>query len=116
MIGKTLSHYKIVGKLSEGGMRVVYKATDTSLERTVALKFLAPDLVENQEGRQRFIHGARAAAILDPGTATHFRALEECGTSQIIAGTKTGGSPPIRDFFSKLLGVNTLLKTIFFNS
>ncbi len=69
--GQTLSHYRIVAKIGEGGMGVVYRAEDTKLRRQVALKVLPPDLVANEERRLRFLREARtAAAINHPNIAT----------------------------------------------
>ncbi len=65
MIGKTISHYKVVEKLGEGGMGVVYKAEDTKLDRFVALKFLPQHLSTGEDEKKRFIHEAKATGALN---------------------------------------------------
>ena len=65
MVGWTISHYKVLTKLGEVGMDIVYKAEDTNLKRPVALKFLAAHLLGDEEIKARFRREAEAAAALN---------------------------------------------------
>ena len=85
MIGSTISRYKILAKLGEGGMGVVYKAQDTKLERPVALKFLPSHLLGNEEVRKRFHREAKSAAALShPNVCTVFE-IDEADNQTFIA-------------------------------
>ena len=84
MIGEMILHYKILDKLGEGGMGVVYKAEDTKLKREVAIKFLPHNISTNEEERKRFEIEARSAASLNHTNIAHIYAIEETGNEKFI--------------------------------
>jgi eukaryotic-like serine/threonine-protein kinase len=107
-IGEVVSHYRILEKLGAGGMGVVYKALDEQLQRTVALKFLPPELAANKMERDKLLREARAASSLDHPNLGVIYGLEDAGEGKyfISMGYYEGdtlsqrlsrGTPSLRD-------------------
>jgi serine/threonine protein kinase/tetratricopeptide (TPR) repeat protein len=91
MIGRTVSHYRILDRLGEGGMGVVYRARDTRLERDVALKFIRPDLLRAGADRERFVREARLLASLDHPNICTLHEIDEFDGGLFMAMTLVEG-------------------------
>ncbi|MBX3278542.1 MAG: protein kinase [Acidobacteria bacterium] len=105
MIGETISHYRILERIGEGGMGQVYKAEDTRLKRIVALKMLLEEENDNEEARARFLREARAAsAVNHPNIATIYEIdeVERDGTLVAFIAMEYIGGRPLRDAVGSL--------------
>jgi serine/threonine protein kinase len=110
MIGKTISHYKILEKLGEGGMGVVYRARDTRLERDVALKFLSPHALGTEEDHARLLREARAAAALNHPSICTVHEIETAEGQTFIAMECVEGEDLRARLESGPLGVSGALR------
>ena len=106
MIGETILHYKILEKLGEGGMGVVYKAEDIKLKRIVALKFLPSHITSSKEDLARFNQEAQAAAILNHPNICTVYAIEESDNQQFISMEYIDGTTLSRKISDSPLKVN----------
>ncbi len=106
MIGQTISHYKILEKIGEGGMSVVYKAEDTTLKRFVALKFPSAQILADEGKKARFIHEARAAAALDHPNICTLHEIDEVGGKTFISMAHIDGQSLYEKIKSGPLSLN----------
>jgi len=112
MIGTTVSHYKILEKIGEGGMGVVYKTEGTKLKRTVALKFLPLEMMRDQEAKERFIQEAQAAAALNhPNICTVYE-IDEADGHNFIAMEYIEGHSLKEKISSGPIGIDEALDII----
>jgi adenylate cyclase len=124
MIGQSISHYRIEEKLGEGGMGIVYKAHDTKLDRTVALKFLPLHLSASEQDKVRFLQEAKAAAALNHPNIMNIHEIGDHEKSSflvmeyiqgktlksLIEKNQAGGGIPVRKAIDYALQIASGLK------
>ena len=101
--GQTLGHYRIEGKLGEGGMGLVYRAFDTHLDRPVAIKILRADATTSPERKRRFVQEAKAASALNHPNIIHIYDISSSGDTDFIVMEFVAGKT-----LQQLIGKNGL--------
>ena len=85
LVGRKVGSFEIVEMIGRGGMGVVYLARDTKLKRSVALKFLPPELTRDPEAKERFVHEAQAASALEHNNICTIHEIDEVEGQAFIA-------------------------------
>ena len=111
--GLTLSHYQVLEPLGQGGMGTVYRATDTRLDRTVALKFQPPQIVCDTASRDRFWREAKSVASIDHPNVCPVYGMEEDGAFLFIAMAYLDGIPLDRRIASARISMMRRSRSLF---
>lgn len=110
LIGQTLSHYRILEKVGEGGMGVVYKARDLHLDRFVAVKLLPPEKLADPIRRQRFVQEAKSASALNHPNIIHIYDVSEADGTPFLAMEYVSGWTLNQVMAHKGVALNDTLK------
>ncbi|MBD3341875.1 MAG: protein kinase [Candidatus Lokiarchaeota archaeon] len=97
MVGRTISHYKILENIGSGGMGIVYKAEDLKLKRCVALKFIPPALSPDSKAKRRFIHEAQTASALDHPNICTIYEIDETEDGRIFIAMAYYDGVPLKE-------------------
>ena len=109
MISETISHYRIIKKLGAGGMGEVYLAEDTRLDRKVAIKFLSPESVADEQAQKRLLREAKAAAKLDHPNICAIHEIAEVDSRSFIVMQLIEGATLARRMQHKLIDLKEAL-------
>ncbi len=110
MIGQTISHYRIIGKLGGGGMGVVYEAEDVRLGRHVAIKFIPENLMADKKSMERFEREARAASQLNHPSICTIHEVEDHNGYPFIVMEKLEGESLKQRIHGKAMELDQLLE------